>query len=268
MQLEVKGHSCYCYTGGRPFDAARPTAVFLHGVLNDHSVWGLQTRYLAHHGWSVLAPDLPGHGRSAGPAPATVEDAADFALALLDALKLERAALVGHSFGSLAALEAASRAPGRIDRLALLATAYPMKVSPALLEAAEHEPLRAIEMTTTFSLSTLAPPPSALGPGTWLHGHSRALMRRILQSNARENVAHTGFRACDRYRGGEEAMARVQAPTLFLIGARDAMTPPGASQALRARARDARVVTVDAGHAMMAEAPDAVLAALTSFLAP
>ena len=63
MYLTVNGHPTYCYTGGKTFDAAKPTVVFIHGVLNDHSVWILQTRYLAHHGWNVLAR------RPAGPLP-------------------------------------------------------------------------------------------------------------------------------------------------------------------------------------------------------
>src|SRR5574343_1679310 len=108
MYTTVNGHSTYCYTGGKPFDAAKPTVVRIHGVLNDHSVWALQSRYLAHHGYNVLAVDLPGHCKSAGDAPATVEQAADFIVALLDALGIARAALVGHSWGSLIALQAAS----------------------------------------------------------------------------------------------------------------------------------------------------------------
>ena len=109
MELQVNGATAYCYTGGKPFDAAKPTVVFVHGVLHDHSVWILQSRYLAHHGYNVLAVDLPGHCRSGGEAPATVEQAADFIVALLDAAGVEKAALVGHSWGSLIALEAASR---------------------------------------------------------------------------------------------------------------------------------------------------------------
>ena len=73
MELTVNGARTFCYTGGKPFDATRPTVVFLHGVLNDHSVWILQTRWFAHHGYSVLAPDLPGHARSEGEPPASVE---------------------------------------------------------------------------------------------------------------------------------------------------------------------------------------------------
>ena len=109
MFIDVHGAPLYAYTGGRPFDAARPTVVFIHGVLNDPSVWILQSRHLAHHGWNVLAIDLPGHGRSGGQPPASVEQAADGVLALLRAAGVARAALVGHSFGSLIALEAAAR---------------------------------------------------------------------------------------------------------------------------------------------------------------
>ena len=66
MYVQVNGAQTYCYTGGKPFDAAKPTVVFIHGVLNDHSVWALQSRYMANHGWNVLAVDLPGHSKSAG----------------------------------------------------------------------------------------------------------------------------------------------------------------------------------------------------------
>ncbi|AEG92546.1 alpha/beta fold hydrolase [Ramlibacter tataouinensis] len=267
MELVVNGQRTYCYTGGRPFDAAKPTAVFLHGVLNDHSVWILQTRYLAHHGWNVLAPDLPGHCRSAGEPPRSVEEAAAFVLGLLDAAGVQQAALVGHSLGSLIALEAAARAPDRVSHLALVGTAFPMKVSPALLEASLHQPQQAIHMVNVFSHSMLAPPPSALGPGTWLYGGSRALMRRVLASNPRTNLFHAGFQACDGWRGGEAAMEQVRCPVLFVLGRQDAMTPARAAQPLQARARDARTVLLDAGHSLMTEAPDGVLQALREFLA-
>jgi pimeloyl-ACP methyl ester carboxylesterase len=266
MELTVNGAKTFCYTGGKAFDAEKPTVVFLHGVLNDHSVWILQTRWFAHHGFNVLAPDLPGHCRSEGEPPKSVEEAADFVLALLDVARVERAALVGHSFGSLVALEAAARAPERITQLVLVGVASPMKVSPALLENSQHQPMKAIAMVNTFSHSMLAPPPSALGPGTWLYGGSRALMKRVLASNPRVNVFHRGFVACDSYAGGEAAMAKVQCPVLFVLGRNDAMTPPKAAQPLQQKARDAKTVIVDGGHQMMTEAPDQVLFALRDFL--
>lgn len=266
MNITVNGNSVYTYTGGKSFDAARPTVVFIHGVLNDHSVWILQSRWFAHHGWNVLAIDLPGHCKSGGQPPASVEDAAQFVIALLDAAGIERAALVGHSFGSLIALETAARAPGRVSHLAMVGTAYPMKVSPALLEASLNEPQKAIAMVNTFSHSMLAPPPSSLGPGTWLYGSSRALMRRVLNSNREANVFHVGFNACNNYANGEAAIDALKCPVLFLLGHGDQMTLASAAKPLISRARDAKVVTVQAGHALMAEAPDGVLFALADFL--
>ncbi|PKO60144.1 MAG: alpha/beta hydrolase [Betaproteobacteria bacterium HGW-Betaproteobacteria-18] len=267
MNLTVNGHPTYCYTGGKPFDAAKPTAIFIHGVLNDHSVWILQTRYLAHHGWNVLAVDLPGHCRSAGEPPASVEDAADFVLALMDAAGLKQAALIGHSFGSLIALEAAARAPERISQLVLVGIAFPMRVSPALLEASSSDPMKALAMVNVFSRATLAPPPSALGPGTWVYGASMALGRRVLASNKNVNVFHTGFKACDSYANGLQAMAKVTCPVLFVLGKVDQMTPPKAAQELIKLASNAQVVYLPGGHQQMNETPEEMLAALSGFLA-
>ena len=167
MYIQVNGAATYCYTGGKAFDAAKPTVVFIHGVLNDHSVWALQSRYMANHGWNVLAIDLPGHCRSGGDAPATVEQGADFIGALLDAAGVQRAALVGHSWGSLIAMEAAARLKDRISHLVLVGTAFPMKVSPALIEASQTDPEKAMRMVNVFSRSTLSAPrrPWARAPG-------------------------------------------------------------------------------------------------------
>lgn len=271
MHVTVQGAPLYCYTGGKPFDAAKPTVVFIHGVLNDHSVWALQSRYMANHGWNVLAIDLPGHCRSGGDAPASVEQGAQCIADLLDAVGAQRAALVGHSWGSLIAMEAAARLKDRISHLVLVGTASPMKVSPALIEASEHEPEKAMRMVNVFSRSTLAAPPSALGPGTWVFGAGMALGRKVLRSNPAVNVFRRGFEACDRYAGGEAAMAQITCPVLFALGAHDQMTPPRAAQGLIAAARAAgrrvEVATLPVGHNQMTEAPEETLFAIRDFLA-
>ena len=266
MYFTVNNAPTYCYTGGKALDTTQPTVVFIHGVLNDHSVWILQSRYLANHGFNVLALDLPGHCRSQGEAPASVEQAADFIGALLDAAGIQSAALVGHSWGSLIALEAAARLPGRVSQLVLVGTAFPMRVSPALLELSVSAPMKALELVNVFSRSTLAPPPSALGPGTWVYGASMALGRRVLASPATSNVFYTGFKACDSYTGGEQAMAQVACPTLFVLGSTDQMTPPKAAQGLIKLAKEARVVYLPGGHHQMSETPEQMLAALNDFL--
>jgi pimeloyl-ACP methyl ester carboxylesterase len=266
MELNVKSHGpAYAYTGGKPFDATWPCVVFIHGALNDHSVWTLLARWCAHHGFSVLALDQPGHGRSAGAPLASVEALADWVLALLDAAGVEKAALVGHSMGSLIALEAAARAPERATRLVMMGTAYPMKVSDALLDSARDTPLKAIDMVNAFAHAGLAAKPSFPGPGTWLHGADRALMRRMQAGQREMNLFHHDFSVCDRYTHGMEAAATVRCPVDFVLGARDQMTSPKQTVDI-ARALKARVHTVAAGHALMAEAPDAVLAALRQAL--
>jgi pimeloyl-ACP methyl ester carboxylesterase len=270
MYLQVNHHKTYCYTAGKALDAAKPTAVFIHGVLNDHSVWILQSRYLANHGWNVLAIDLPGHCKSEGEAPASVEQAADFISALLDAAGLKKAALVGHSWGSLIALESASKLRERITHLVLVGTAFPMVVSPALLDSSLNDPMVALKMVNVFSRSTLSAPPSATGPGTWVYGASMALGRRVLASNTQVNVFHRGFKACNDYANGTAAIEQLTCPVLFLLGAQDQMTQAKAAKLLIKKAEDAgktfKVVSLAVGHHQMNEAPEETLLAIKEFL--
>lgn len=262
MQLTVQGREAYAYTGGRAFDPALPCLVFVHGALHDHSVFTLLARWFAHHGHGVLAVDLPGHGRSAGPALPSVEAAGAWLLDLLTAAGVSQAALAGHSMGSLIALEAAAQAPERARQLLLLGTAFPMKVSEALLTTAATAPEKAMAMVNVFSHSTQAAKPGYPGPGSWLHGGNLALMRRIQSTSSEANLFLHDFQVCDRYAGGLEAAARVRCPSHVLAADRDVMTSPKQAQAL-VQALKASVHRIpEAGHSMMAEAPDAVLAAL------
>ena len=272
MNLTVQGQTAFAYTGGKPFDPSLPCVVFVHGALHDHSVWTLLARWCAHHGHGVLAVDLPGHGRSAGPVLASVQDHGAWLLALLDSAGVQQpgqATLVGHSMGSLIALEAAAQAPARIGRLVMVGSAYPMKVSQALLDTAAGAPLKAIDMVNAFSISTLAAKPSYPGPGMWLHGGNRALMRRTLAgvhaTGCAVNLFHHDFSICDRYDRGLQAAARVSARVTLVLGSQDQMTPPRAARDIAA-ALKARVVTLASGHSLPAEAPEALLEALRAAL--
>lgn len=260
MIFNVHDKQAYCYTGGKAFDASLPTIVFIHGAQNDHSVWALQSRYFAHHGFGVLALDLPGHGRSAGPALASVEEMAGWVLALLDAAGVARAILAGHSMGSLIALEASHRAPGRVSALALLGTTFPMKVSEALLETARSNEQAAIDMVNIFSHARPAGPV----PGAYEMGAARRLMQRMSELNPAQ-LFFTDFTACNNYANGAAAAAAATCPVLFVFGSKDVMTPPRSTKLLTSAIAHGKIVTVDAGHAMMAEQPDAVLDALYGF---
>jgi pimeloyl-ACP methyl ester carboxylesterase len=160
----------------------------------------------------------------------------------------------------------AARAPQRITHLVMLGTAYPMKVSEALLTTALKDPLRAIDMVNAFSISSFASKPSFPGPGTWLHGSNRTLMRRMQAGQPEMNLFHHDFSVCDRYTRGMEAAALVRCPVCFVLAERDQMTFPKAAREL-AQALKARVHMVPGGHHLLAEQPDAVLNALRSALA-
>jgi pimeloyl-ACP methyl ester carboxylesterase len=262
--FELEGAEAYCYTGGRPFDPAQPTVMFIHGAQNDHSVWILQTRYFAHHGFNVLAVDLPGHGRSQGAAKTSVDEMAVWLLALLDAAGVERALLVGHSMGSLIALEASHRAPQRVSALAMLGTTYPMKVSDALLETSKNDEQAAIDMVNIWSHSMHAQNPACPLAGVSTMGTARRLMQRMGQINPAQ-LFHTDFAACNGYANGEAAARAVTCPALFIFGGKDMMTPARSTKLLTGAIAHGKVVQVDAGHSLMAEQPDAVLDALFGF---
>lgn len=262
MRWTVAGHETYAYTGTRPLDRRRPAIVFLHGAANDHSVWALQSRYFAHHGFNTLAVDLPGHGRSAGTPLSSTEAIADWVPSLFDAAQIERATLVGHSLGALATLEAASRNAERIDRIALLGPAVPMPVSEVLLQAARANDPLACELIVGWSHSAARLIGGNPVPGMWMPGTALRLMNR-----SRPGVLHVDLVACNAYAGGLNAAAMVRCPALLVLGASDLMAPVKAAQALIAALADKRVVTLpECGHAMMAEQPDAVLDALRDFV--
>ena len=268
MIVTVQGKSAYAYTGGKRFDAARPTAVFIHGAQHDHSVWALQSRYFAHHGFNVLAVDLPGHCRSEGPAKTSIDALADWLADLLDAVGAPAAVIIGHSMGSLVALDFAGRYPARALGAALVATAVPMVVSDALLDAARQRESEAIDLVNRWSHSTIAAKPSCPGPGFWLHGVNQRLMERVA-ARGEPHLFHTDFSACNAYTQGLERAAQVRCPVRLVLGAKDMMTPARATRslvdALKTTGGAVDVVTVDAGHALMSEQPDATLDALFTF---
>jgi pimeloyl-ACP methyl ester carboxylesterase len=265
MKLTVHGKDAYAYTGGKPFDASLPCVVFIHGAINDHSVWTLLARWFAHHGRSVLAVDLPGHKRSAGPALPSVEEMAAWLLALLDAAGVQRAALAGHSLGSLIALEAAAQAPERVTHLAMLGTCVPMPVPQALLDLSLTDVSAAIDRVVTFSFSTLAAKPSYPGPGVWLRGAARSLMHQVMAAQGDARLFHTDFTACDQYRTGLLAAERVYCPSALVLGQFDQMTAPKGAGDIATRLK-AATHTLPAGHFLMQESPDPVLNALRELL--
>ena len=233
MQLSVNGVDTFVATGGKDFDASQPTIVLLHGAGFDHTAWALHSRWFAHHGHNVLAPDLPGHGRSSGAPLSTIAEMADWTAALLDAAGAAKARLTGHSMGSLIALETAARHPEKVSALHLVGTAATMTVGPDLLKAAGANDHSAIDMVSIWGLGASAELGGSLAPGLWMHSGAQ----RVLEQN-RPGVLFSDLSACNSYQDALSAAALPNARTVVLRGA---------------------------GHMMMVERPDELLAALQGY---
>lgn len=258
MDVAVDGNRVFAATGGRPFDPAQPTVLFIHGAGMDHTVWALQTRYVAHHGRSVLAVDLPGHGRSSGVALHAIADMASWIVRVLDAAGVQSAALVGHSMGALIALEVAALAPTRVRTLALLGIAERMSVHPDLQAAADGNRLLGPELVSSWGHGRSGHLGGNPAPGLWMMGGSLQLLERAPAGALAADLA-----ACNAYDGALAAAARVGCPTLLLLGALDRMTPPAKARPLAEAIGAARIVVLPAaGHMLMSERPDAVIDAL------
>jgi pimeloyl-ACP methyl ester carboxylesterase len=260
--FEVDGRAAFAYTAAHAIDPAKPTVMFAHGAGLDHSSFGLQSRYFGYHGRNVLALDLPAHGRSDGPALASIEAIADWLSRVLKTLNLEKASVVGHSLGSLAALEFAARYPAQCERIALVGTGYPMKVAAPFLEAARDNDDSAFDMHTIWGHGAQAAFAANPNPGMWMYGDALARLERL-----GPGVLYADLKACNDYAGAEAAAEKVKCPALFVLGRRDVMTPPRAAKSLQERIAGAKAVEIGgSGHTLMAEAPDAVLDALIGFI--
>jgi pimeloyl-ACP methyl ester carboxylesterase len=258
MQLKVNGAEVFVATGGREFDCSLPTVALLHGAGFDHTTWALHSRWFAHHGFGLLAPDLPGHGRSAGKPLATIAEMADWTAGLLDAAGAEKARLVGHSMGSLIALETAARYPAKVSGLSLIGTAATMTVAPDLLKAAEANEHAAIDMVSIWGLGFQAELGGSLAPGLWMHSGAQRVLEKC-----EPGVLFNDLAACNAYQGALAAAGKISVPVTLILGERDMMTPAKAGKALAAALPNARTVVLPgAGHMMMTERPDELLAAL------
>jgi pimeloyl-ACP methyl ester carboxylesterase len=261
MELKVDGRRVYAATGGRPFDAKERVAIFVHGAGMDHTCWQLQARWFAWHGHSVLAVDLPGHGRSEGPALGTVADLTAWLGRVMDAARIERAGLIGHSMGGAVALEAAAALPDRTTRIALLGTAAAIPVNAALLNAARETPEQAYQMMTTWAHGFDAKMGGHPVPGLWMTGGTLALFNR----NA-PGVLHADLAACNAWETGPDAARRVRCPALVIIAANDIMTPAKNGAELARLVPGSRAITLaNCGHILVIEQPDATLDALSEF---
>jgi pimeloyl-ACP methyl ester carboxylesterase len=262
MQLQVDGKTAFVATGGRALEKTRPSIMFVHGAGLDHTVWPLPMRYFVRHGRNVLAVDLPGHGHSQGPPLQSIDAMGDWLVKALKAADLKQAAFVGHSMGSLVTLATAARHPQHARALVLMGPSAPMPVHDRLLGAAQSNNHSAIDMLNIWGHSQAGQIGGVGAPGLWKTG---AALR--LWEQAAPGVIAADLKACNEYSEGPAHAAKVQCPTLVIIGDHDIMTPPAAGRKLAGAIAGARAVVLpNCGHAMLDEQPNGVLDALIEIL--
>jgi pimeloyl-ACP methyl ester carboxylesterase len=258
MILTVDDRIAHAATGGHEGTEDQPAIVLVHGAGMDSTVWQLQTRYLAYRGFRAVAVDLPGHGRSEGPALTTIADMADWVGRFIDAAGFSSAHLVGHSMGTFIALEVARRRAGLVSSLTLCGTATSMPVHPDLLADADGDLPAAAALMAAWGHARPAHVGRNPTPGLWMMGGARALVEM-----SEPGVLASDFRACMAYEHALEAAAAVTCPATVVIGLGDKMTPPKGGRALAAAIPGVHVVELaDTGHSMMTEDPRAVKKAI------
>ncbi len=257
MRLSVDGAEVFVGQGSGHGNG--PAILFLHGAGMDHTVWTLPARHFARHGYRVIAPDLPAHGRSAGTALTSIDAMASWAWHLLDAMGVGEAVLFGHSMGSLVVSRMASEWPDRVLALGLLGASQPMRVSDPLRNAAGDDHPAAFDMANAWSHSARGRLGGNPVPGIWL----LAAGRRLLDRNV-SGVYAADLNACNAFEP-PVADSALAAPVLVLAGESDQMTPLKAGLAVAGRYADCVVQRLPgSGHSMLGEKPNEVLDAMVA----
>jgi pimeloyl-ACP methyl ester carboxylesterase len=248
--IEVGGQKAY-YVSRRPAPARQPAVVLIHGAGGTHQQWLYQVRDLPAS--ATFAPDLPGHGRSAGPGRSLVAAYGDWLLGFLDALALEKAVLAGHSMGGAIALDVALRFPERVAGLGLVATGARLRVAPTILDCLRQNPEEAIRLITEWSYGPLATP------------EMLRLGRRQMAA-ADPGVLYGDFAACNAF-DLRDRLPEIQVPAAIVCGTADRMTPARYATFLLENLPRANLQLVDgAGHMVLLERPQAVVQGLEGLL--
>jgi len=248
--------------GGRSFEGDEPVIVLVHGAGMDRTVWQMQTRFLAHHGYRAVAIDLPGHGGTDGEPCESIGDYADWLADAIAGLDVGAVHLAGHSLGSLIGLELAARRPELVATLMLLGTAAAMPVHPVLLEAATNGDPLAGQLMSGWAFAKAGKLGVHPSPGANMVGGTQALL-----ANSAPGVLANDLAASGAYDGAVAAASKVQVPVTVILGRNDRMTPLKAAQPLLDALPDPQVVTIDdCGHMMTLERPDVVRDAMLNAL--
>ncbi len=227
--------------------------MLLHGAGGNHLHWPHNLRRLADY--KIYAPDLPGHGKSAGLGMQSVEKYADAIVEWITSLEIKKVVIAGHSMGGAIAQTIAVKFPKLVKGLILVATGAKLGVNQDLLH----------------KLSTPASAPAALElilKWSWMPGTDEKLLKKVKEQmlEIRSSVVYGDYLACKNF-DLTGSLGKIKAPTLLIAGELDKMTPLDLMHQLESGIKHARLVIVqEAGHMVMLEKPEKVAQEVESFL--
>ncbi len=260
MHFTVDNRTVNATMAGGSLDATGPAVLLLHGSGMDRTAWQLQTRYLSAHNIRAIAVDLPGHGRSDGPALGSVELLAAWTNAVIEGLQLGPTHLIGHSMGALVAMETAATFPDAVSAVSLLGAAASMGVHPELQAAADADDPKAAALMTSWGHGRVAHTGQHAAPGAWALGGSLQLIARTPPKTLGVDLT-----LCGAYTGMLDAAAAATCPAQLILGRQDKMTPRKAAQPLIDALDHPTVHDLDCGHMLMWEEPHQVRKLLYEF---
>ena len=247
----------------RPRD---PVMVLMSSVLFDGRMWKRQVEPLSALG-RVVVLDGPGHGRSEAPPRFSLEDQADSLLDVFAELAIERAVLIGLSWGGMVGMRAALQHAERVAALVLIDTSAdaeptPNRVRYRLLAAFARRFGLSPQMTDREAA------PKFFSAG-FRNEHPEAVegFMRAARGFDREGLARAALAVLVKRTSVVDKLSRIHQPTLVMCGSADNATPLAQSETIAQRIPGAKLVVLEgAGHISVVEQPERANDAMVSFL--
>ena len=224
-------------------DKNKPSILLMHGSGLTHIVWSLHEQFYSSQGFNVLSVDIPGHGNSEGPALKSIEEISDWIKALMIKADIKKIIIIGHSQGGLVGIDFASRYPELTDKIVLVSASYKMPVNQDLIDLAEAGDEKSILLMMKWGYE---------GSKAFIGGNP---VKKIINSarDIREILA-VDLNACNNYKNGENAIKKINSPTLCIFGDLDKMVPikVGLKMTEQIKNSETKIIS-DCGHMIIFE---------------
>ena len=224
-------------------DKKKPSILLMHGSGLTHIVWSLHEQFYSSQGFNVLSVDLPGHGNSSGPALLSIEEISDWVKILMKNADIKKIIIIGHSQGGLVGIDFASRYPELTEKVVLVATSYKMPVNQDLIDLAEAGDEKSILLMMKWSYE---------GAKAFIGGNP---VKKIINSSRDiKEILAVDLNACNNSKDGENAIKKINCPTLCIFGDLDKMVPVkiGLKMTEQIKNSETKIIN-DCGHMIIFE---------------